>query len=57
MDGTRDAIHARFDRELDTHRAPTAWTEAEKLVLAARILAAAGHCSGLAPRARRATSS
>lgn len=48
MDGTRDAIHARVSRELDAHLVPTAWSEAETLVLAARILAAGGHCSGLA---------
>src|SRR5262249_41102635 len=48
MDGTRDAIHARVDRDLDAHLAPGSWSEAEKFVLAARILAAEGHCSGLA---------
>ena len=53
MDGTRDRIHARVDRDLDAnlagaHLAPTAWSEPEKLVLAARILAQEGHCSGLA---------
>lgn len=48
MDGTRDAIHARVDRDLDAHLLPSAWSEPEKLVLAARILAADGHCSGLA---------
>jgi L-fuculose-phosphate aldolase len=48
MDGTRDAIHARVDRDLDAHLLPSAWSDAEKLILAARILAAAGHCSGLA---------
>lgn len=48
MDGTRDAIHARVDRDLDAHLLPTAWSEPEKLVLAARMLAADGHCSGLA---------
>ncbi len=48
MDGTRDAIHARVSLDLDAHLPPTAWSEAEKLVLAARILAADGHCSGLA---------
>ncbi len=48
MDGTRDAIHARVDRDLDAHLLPSAWSDAEKLVLAARVLAADGHCSGLA---------
>jgi L-fuculose-phosphate aldolase len=48
MDGTRDAIHARVTRDLDAHLSPGAWSEPEKLVLAARILAADGHCSGLA---------
>lgn len=48
MDGTRDAIHARVDRDLDAHLLPSAWSESEKLVLAARMLAADGHCSGLA---------
>lgn len=48
MDGTRDAIHARVDRDLDAHLLPAAWSDAEKLILAARILAASGHCSGLA---------
>jgi L-fuculose-phosphate aldolase len=48
MDGTRDAIHARVNLDLDAHLEPSAWSEPEKLVLAARILAADGHCSGLA---------
>ena len=48
MDGTRDAIHARVDRDLDAHLLPSNWSEPEKLALAARILAADGHCSGLA---------
>jgi len=48
MDGTRDAIHAQVDRDLDAHLSASAWTEPEKLILAARILAAGGHCSGLA---------
>jgi len=48
MDGTRDAIHAKVDRDLDAHLLPSSWSDAEKLILAARILAAAGHCSGLA---------
>jgi L-fuculose-phosphate aldolase len=48
MDGTRDAIHARVQRDLDAHLLPTTWSDAEKLILAARILAANGHCSGLA---------
>jgi L-fuculose-phosphate aldolase len=48
MDGTRDAIHARVHQDLDAHLLPSGWSEAEKLILAARILAADGHCSGLA---------
>lgn len=48
MDGTRDAIHARVDRDLDAHLLASAWSGPETLVLAARILAADGHCSGLA---------
>lgn len=48
MDGTRDAIHARVDRDLDAHLSPGTWSEPGALVLAARILAAEGHCSGLA---------
>lgn len=48
MEGTRDAIHARVDRDLDAHLVPSAWSEPEQLVLAARMLAADGHCSGLA---------
>lgn len=48
MDGTRDAIHARVDRDLDAHLLPSNWSEPEKLALAARILATDGHCSGLA---------
>lgn len=48
MDGTRDAIHARVDRDLGAHLLPSGWTEPERLALAARILAADGHCSGLA---------
>jgi L-fuculose-phosphate aldolase len=48
MDGTRDAIHARVQRDLDAHLSPTSWSDPEKLILAARILAANGHCSGLA---------
>lgn len=48
MDGTRDATHTRVDRELDANLKIAAWTDPERLILAARILAAAGHCSGLA---------
>jgi len=48
MDGLRESTHAQVNRDLDAHLAPAAWTEPEKLVLAARILAAAGHSSGLA---------
>lgn len=48
MDDARAAIHERVDRDLDAHLLPSAWSEPEKLVLAARILAADGHCSGLA---------
>jgi len=48
MDGIRENTHAQVHRDLDAHLAPAAWSDPEKLVLAARILAAAGHCSGLA---------
>ncbi len=48
MDATRDVTHAQVERDLDAHLRPAAWTEPERLVLAARILAAEGHCSGLA---------
>jgi len=48
MDGTRDSVHARVNRDLDAHLPPAAWTDSEQMILAARILAAAGHCSGLA---------
>jgi L-fuculose-phosphate aldolase len=48
MDGTRDEIHARVDRELDAHLGPAAWSQTEQLVLAARILARQGHCASLA---------
>jgi L-fuculose-phosphate aldolase len=48
MDGTRDATHARVDRQLADHLGPAAWSEPDKLILAARILAQEGHCSGLA---------
>ncbi|HEY7608951.1 MAG TPA: aldolase [Alphaproteobacteria bacterium] len=48
MDATRDATHARVDRDLDAHLLPITWSEAEQLILAARILAAGGHCAGLA---------
>jgi L-fuculose-phosphate aldolase len=48
MDGTREAVHARVQRDMDAHLQGAAWTEAEKLVLSARILAQEGHCSGLA---------
>jgi L-fuculose-phosphate aldolase len=48
MDGAREAIHARVEHDIDQHLRGTAWTENEKFVLAARILAQEGHCSGLA---------
>ena len=48
MDGTREATHARVGRDLDAHLSAAGWTEPEQLILAARILAEAGHCSGLA---------
>ena len=48
MDGIRESTHAQVHRDLDVHLAPAAWSDSEKLVLAARILAGAGHCSGLA---------
>ena len=48
MDDARATIHQRVDRDLDAHLAPGSWSEPEKLILAARILAADGHCSGLA---------
>lgn len=48
MDDARATIHDRVDRDLDAHLAPGAWSEPEKFILAARILAADGHCSGLA---------
>ncbi len=48
MDGPRDIIHARIGRELDAHIGAQSWGEIETFVLAARILAQEGHCSGLA---------
>jgi L-fuculose-phosphate aldolase len=48
MDGTRDAIHARVDRDIDSNLGLAAWSEPEQLLLAARILARDGHCPTLA---------
>ena len=48
MDDARAAIHERVYRDLDANLGATAWSESEQLVLAARILARGGHCSGLA---------
>ncbi|MGH7003329.1 MAG: aldolase [Alphaproteobacteria bacterium] len=48
MDGARETVHVRVSRDLDDHLAPVAWSDSEQLILAARILAEAGHCSGLA---------
>lgn len=48
MDDARAATHERVDRDLDANLRPGDWSEAEQLVLAARILARNGHCSGLA---------
>jgi len=48
MDDARAAIHERVDRDLDAHLGATSLSDAEQLVLAARILARGGHCSGLA---------
>ena len=45
MDGIRESTHAQVQRDVDVHLAPAAWSDSEKLVLAARILAGAGHCS------------
>lgn len=48
MPATRSAIHARVDSELEAHLTTPARGATETLALACRILAAAGHGSGLA---------
>lgn len=48
MDGNQDAIRTRARSEMDRHLGGGAWSETERLVLTARILAMEGHCSGLA---------
>lgn len=44
----RRAIHVRVDAEMEAHLERPQWSGRQKLALAARILAAEGHASGLA---------